>query len=287
MGVVKYLEMWLKYFVRTPSSRMDKIYTILFVCNFILASNFNNAFKVYRPTNNTRFLDIVDDSRISRIELYMAQKLVDTPSIDDYKKDKDDTLGIVTRSTEPLEELIGNVKPVVIEVEELRTRWNKIQKLNNKDTFSVIDALPQILNDNKYIALVNKTEEVLESSSVKNDNDIIYVTEQELENLWHEKSVEPMAQSMAAFDCKSALLLLEDEDDYLYSGSSQSSAEVLDKTILGQIQRYNEMKQESSNSIVLDFDSIKSKKKLEKTVFNVEEIDEGIEFVITEEVRHD
>ena len=116
-----------------------------------------------------------------------------------------------------LDVLDGNSPVTILTVEELKSKWIDICIEQNApdaiDTFSIAAVLPLVVRENEMVQLVNKSAEAVEISILNDDNAIEYVTEQELERIWRESSLLPMGKGIDTYDCKSALLLLRDDDD--------------------------------------------------------------------------
>ena len=116
-----------------------------------------------------------------------------------------------------LDVLEGNSPATILTVEELKSKWIDICIEQNApeaiDTFSIAAVLPLVVRENEMVQLVNRSAEAVELSMLNDDNAIEYVTEQELERIWRESSLLPMGKGIDAYDCKSALLLLRDDED--------------------------------------------------------------------------
>jgi len=215
----------------------------------------------------------------------------------------DDGSGI--KSLDVLEE---NSPVTILTVEELKSKWIDICIEQNTpeaiDTFSIAAVLPLVVRENEMVQLVNKTAEAVESSLLTDDSAIEYVTEQELERIWRESSLLPMGKGVNTYDCKSALLLLRDDEDESLIGEmvrttisgkdgsgkkmentkaaalsnsiSQGSTTMSSRdNLLRQTSSISLASGSSSSSIILGEDSLSAEK---------EEIDieGGIEFVVTD-----
>ena len=245
-------------------------------------------------------------SRWSNFDLRATQWLSrDLLPRDSFKEGPPDTPddGSGIKSLDVLE---GNSPVTILTVEELKSKWIDICIEQNTpeaiDTFSIAAVLPLVVRENEMVQLVNKSAEAVEISLLNDDNAIEYVTEQELERIWRESSLLPMGKGVDTYDCKSALLLLHDDEDESLIGDmvrttssgtdgsgmkmENTKAAALSSSISQGMSmmtlRDNLLRQTSSlslasgssSSIVLGEDSLSAEK---------EEIDieGGIEFVVT------
>lgn len=116
---------------------------------------------------------------------------------------------------------------VVISEEELQEKWIDIcieeSRPGDMSKVTLSRILPSIMRDDVIIKLENREENVLQYID---DSDIIYVTEQELLEIWESASTEPMGKSVEEFDVEQALLLLPDEDyeDLIVNSGKSSSS---------------------------------------------------------------
>ena len=85
------------------------------------------------------------------------------------------------------------------------------------DLFSLQYILPFIIRDDSKVQLINKTDELLSENSKE-----IYITETELQRLWHEKASSPFGKSTDSFKIEDALLLLEDDEDSIIIGNNSN-----------------------------------------------------------------
>ena len=182
---------------------------------------------------------------------------------------------------------------VVLTVEELKSKWIDIcieqSRPEDMDSFSIASVLPLVVRENELVELVNRTAEAIESSLLHDDSAIEYITEQELARLWKESSLLPMGKSANAFDCKSALLLLRDEEDASLMGedsvavADQERAKVtisdselaLRDSMAKQAQVLRQAEQAALDSIEM------RRQGAGVDAADAGEVDEGVEFVIT------
>jgi hypothetical protein len=102
---------------------------------------------------------------------------------------------------------------MIMSVEELQSKWIDVciersstpQEMN---AFTIMKALPLILQEDMHVVLVNKTLEAINQQSVED----IYVTEQELQRIWVETSSLPFGKPIHLYNTKDALLLLVEDD---------------------------------------------------------------------------
>jgi hypothetical protein len=220
-------------------------------------------------------------------------------SWDTFNKDSSrSTQGINEDWLKSLDVLEGKVEPLEISVEDLEKKYSKASKTRSKAPFSLMVALPEVLKENNYVVLVNRTADQAEDDFLADDSNIVYVTAQELERKWKESSLLPMGKSVDQFDVKSALLLFDEDEDeeiigknaliiedsiFADTGSSTSDDESSTGIIMSSVAKLNadlalrhQLLRASQQQAAEDMDALD----MEKT-----EIDDGVEFIVTEDVR--
>ena len=172
------------------------------------------------------------------------------------------------RAMEPLE----GKNPITMTMEELQAKWIDIcieqSRPQDMDAFSLLNVLPLVAREHEFVVLVNKSAEAIEKTTAADASSIIFITDQELMRLWQKASLGPMGKPLDAFDSKHALLLINDEEDDSLIGEEYSSENVL--------------------ALPSQLLSIGEKLKNEIDTFDAEtfdeEIDGGIEYIITTDV---
>ena len=182
-----------------------------------------------------------------------------------------------------LDILEGKIEPVEMTTEEIQAKY----KQHSTKSFSLMAVLPEIMQNN-YIMLVNRTAESSEDEIMSDDSSIVYVTELELERKWRDSSLLPMGKPTSQFDAKSALLLLDDIDDEEIIGYKTLSGTdgvyddmYTDGDASHALQMYGEA--DINADLALHHDLLRRAE--EKAANEALEIDNGVEYVITEDVR--
>jgi hypothetical protein len=107
----------------------------------------------------------------------------------------------------------ANCKTVVVSEEELKAKWIDIcideSRPNDLNSISLKRLVPLIIRDDAIVQLENQTAALLESTEMGE----IFITEQELINVWSAASLEPMGRTVDKFTVEDALLLID--DDYM------------------------------------------------------------------------
>ena len=189
---------------------------------------------------------------------------------DSYKEgppDGDD----MQKFMEPLE----GKNPIVMTMEELQAKWIDIcieqSRPQDMDSFSLLNVLPLVVREHEFVVLVNKSAEAIEKTTATDASSIVFITEQELQRLWQKGSLGPMGKPLDAFDCKNALLLINDEEDDILVGVESG------ETVLSLPSQLLSVAQ-SLRTDIAAFDA---------SSFEAEEIDGGVEYVITTDVSTD
>eukprot|EP01038_Epipyxis_sp_PR26KG_P017136 gene17136-23589_t len=125
-------------------------------------------------------------------------------------------------NSDQLSSLTHSKADIIYNEDDLEAKWVEFcikenKPLGDMDNFNLYELLPYLINDpsnhNKLIQIVNKTYEKIDQSSLKKNDNIIYITENELVSVWEfDKVNNPMGKPMEQFNIKDALLLLHDED---------------------------------------------------------------------------
>lgn len=183
---------------------------------------------------------------------------------DSFKEGSPDSGEDMQKSMEPLE----GKDPIVMTMEELQAKWIDIcieqSRPQDMDAFSLLNVLPLVVKEHQYVVLVNNSADAIEKTTATDASSIIYITDQELQRIWQKSSLGPMGKSADAFDSKNALLLINDEEDEILMGSEEK--EVIESL------------RPLAHQLKSDIDSF------DASSFIVEEIDGGVEYIITTEV---
>ena len=187
---------------------------------------------------------------------------------DSYKEGPNEGGEDVLKSMEPLEAK----NPIVMSMEELQAKWIDIcieqSRPQDMDAFSLLNVLPLVVKEHEFIVLVNKSAEAIEKTTAADASSIIFITDQELQRLWEKASLGPMGKSLDSFDSKHALLLINDEEDDILIGETSS------ETVLSLPSQLMTRAQ----NLKVEIDTLNAE------AFEMEEIDGGVEYVVTTDV---
>ena len=204
------------------------------------------------------------DTKLSATSIAMPN----TMPRDSYKEGPSEGGEDMLKSMEPLEAK----NPIVMTMEELQAKWIDIcieqSRPQDMDSFSLLNVLPLVVREHEFIVLVNKSAEAIEKTTAADASSVIFITDQELQRLWEKASLGPMGKPLETFDSKHALLLINDEEDEILIGEEYSETVLSLPSQL--MSRAHDLKTE-----IDAFDS---------ESFEAEELDSGIEYVVTTDV---
>jgi hypothetical protein len=184
---------------------------------------------------------------------------------DSFKEGPPDSGEDMQKSMEPLE----GKDPIVMTMEELQAKWIDIcieqSRPQDMDAFSLLNVLPLVVKEHQYVVLVNNSADAIEKTTATDASSIIYITDQELQRIWQKASLGPMGKPADTFDSKNALLLINDEEDEILMGVEEKEV--------------NESLRPLAHQLKSEIDSF------DASSFIAEEIDGGVEYIITTEVN--
>jgi hypothetical protein len=269
------------------SLRSTKICLLLILC---ILSKISSGYWHKFPTNRRQTVP----TQQSSTSLLSSQLSWDTINKDSSRN----TQGLNEDWLKSLDVLEGKVEPLEISVEDLEKKYSKASKTRSKASFSLMVALPEVLKENNYVVLVNRTADEAEDDFLADDSNIVYVTAQELERKWRDSSLLPMGRPVDQFDVKTALLLFDEEEDEeiigknaliiedgVFAGASGSASDGDSSTgiVMSSTAKLNadlalrhQLLRASQQQAAEDADALE----MEKT-----EVDDGVEFIVTEDVR--
>ena len=130
----------------------------------------------------------------------------------------------LNNDTSIFNDLLGGEK--IIDVTELNEKWIDIcideSRPNDLNNFSISKVLPYVMKDHRSLQLVNSSINTL----ISENKTEIFITEQELENIWLMNANLPMGKPFEKFNIKDSLLLLDDDEDKEIMGFSNLEIQV-------------------------------------------------------------